>query len=103
MTIDNLPKSHKVISASAKGKLDKQADLSANLRKKIWLSRQKDGTQNEPKGCRSSHLGKRYYSSALYQAPYLSLYYAEQMFPLVIGGFLADAGIVFDSAALAAA
>ena len=103
MSIDSLPKARVVMSALAKGRLEKQADVSAKLRKTILLSRQKDGTQNKPKGYHSSKLGRTYYASALYQAPYLSLYYAEQIFPLVIASFLADVGIVFDSAALATA
>ena len=103
MTADNLPKSNIVMSASAEGRLEKQVNLFAKLRGKILLSRQKYGTQNKPKGYHSSQLGRRYYASALYQAPYLSLYYAEQIFPLVIASFLADVGIVFDSAALATA
>ena len=56
MTIDNLPKSRAVISALLKGRLEKQADLSAKLRKATLLSRQKDGTQNKPKGGHSSQL-----------------------------------------------
>jgi hypothetical protein len=42
---------------------------------------------------------------ALFQAPYLSLYAslyaAEQIFPLVVAGSLAEAGIVFHSGAVA--
>ena len=38
------------MSASAKVRLEKQADLSSKIGKTILLSRQKDGTQNKPKG-----------------------------------------------------
>jgi hypothetical protein len=50
----------------------------------------------------SSSIGRQYYAAALFQAPYLSLYSAEQIFPLVVAGFLADAGIAFYSEAVAA-
>ena len=86
-----LPNSHAVISRSRLGRLLESDKLGRKLKAKIA----------KPKQYRSSHLGRRYYNSALYQAPRLSTYMAEQIFPMIIAGFLADAGITFEAEAIA--
>jgi hypothetical protein len=86
-----LPNSHSVISRSKLSRLQASGELARKLKSKIMQVKQ----------YRSSGMGRRYYNSALYQAPRLSTYMAEQIFPLIIAGFLADAGIAFKDEAIA--
>jgi hypothetical protein len=98
----DVPKSHEFISCSRRSRLEKDQRLAAMLKAKVRLSISRNGETRRPKQYRSSPVGRRYYAAALFQAPYLSLYAAEQIFPLVVTGFLADAGIIFHSEAIAA-
>jgi hypothetical protein len=82
-----------VISRLYKSRLKKSAGLANKIKKKCI---------NMKHQYRSSPLGRRYYSSALYQASRLSMYMSEQIFPLVlIAGFLADAGTPFEDESIA--
>jgi hypothetical protein len=86
-----LPNSHTVISRSYFSRLVESDKLSRKLRAKIIKAKQ----------YRSSPLGQRFYNAALIQAPRMSLYAAEQVLPLVVAAFLADAGIAIDPEAVA--
>ena len=86
-----LPNSHAVISKSYLGRLVESERLSRKLKAKIIKAKQ----------YRSSPLGQRLYTAALIQAPRMSLYAAEQVVPLVVAAFLADARIAVDAAAVA--
>jgi hypothetical protein len=85
-----LPNSHAVVSRSYLSRLVESDKLSRKLKAKITKAKQ----------YRSSPLGQRLYNAALIQAPRMSLYAAEQVLPLVVAAFLADAGIAFDPEAL---
>jgi hypothetical protein len=99
----DVPYSHEFISVSQRKRLERGAKVSAELIKRIRLRVSRDSEARKPKQYRSSDLGRRYYSAVLFQAPYLSLYTAEQIIPLVVAAFLADVGIVFDPEAAAGA
>jgi hypothetical protein len=87
----NVPISHDVISRSYNSRLKKSAWLANKIKKKCIKVKQ----------YHSSQLGRCYYNSASYQTPCFSMYAVEQISPLVIAGFLADAGIAFDAKAIA--
>jgi hypothetical protein len=84
-----LPNSHAVISYL--NRLVESDKLSRKLKAKIMNAKQ----------YRSPPLGQRLYNAALIQAPRMTLYAAEQVLPLVVAAFLADAGIAFNPEALA--
>jgi hypothetical protein len=86
-----LPNSHTVISRSRLSRLGESDKLGQKLKAKIRKAKQH----------RSSHLGRRHCNSALHQAPRLSTHMAEQTFPMIIAGFLADAEMTFDAEAIA--
>jgi hypothetical protein len=69
----NLPLSHELKSTSAIGWLEKKADIGWKIHEKCLQS------VNTKKEYRSSELGKRYYCNAMYDAPNLSRYAAEQI------------------------
>jgi hypothetical protein len=86
-----LPNSHAVISRSYSSRLVESDKLSRKLKAEIMNAKQ----------YRSSPLGQRLHNAALIQASRMLLYAAEQVLPLVVAAFLADAGIAFDPEALA--
>jgi hypothetical protein len=74
----NQPLSHELKSTSAIGWLEKKADIGWKIHKKCLQS------VNTKKEHRSSELGKRYYCNAMYDAPNLSHYAAEQIMVISI-------------------
>ena len=99
----DVPYSHEFISISRRKRLERGAEVSLQLIKRIRLRVSKHSEARKAKQDRSAELGQRYYSAVLFQAPYLSLYTAEQIIPLVVAAFLSDVGIVFHPEAVAGA
>ena len=93
-----LPSTHAPVTKSANTRKEMLAVLGRKLKAKLALKR-----NGRAKKLQTSPLGRRFYGAALQEAPCLSGYAAEQAIPCIVAGFLSDAGIDFDPAALASA